>query len=399
MKEEFGEIYFTEYDEKITGTSKRDPLGLQPIWSYYGRRVIKHLTTISDDIRGFREVLLCLSVCSSVKDNHSNMSYKDLILLFEQLFVYSAIINDKKDGILGADNGAVRYSNTKMNTKVSIDNTVLVREISLGYYGRYKTPLTTMGVIDKYSYVCVNVDLKEMYGESTYSKILKEFDKFVSLKLEDRTLRNFSAFDQIFEAVDGTFRPNEVQFWLEKFQVTGKQTIELMTECYNIVDTKQYFREVFDDLLADAEVYDIENLEPFLRCMEYIFYRALRSKNMKDIVIEQDVLDVHISRYRNFLTISDTEDGNSQMLNERMKFIREKCNPEEHDYVQNILGYHKMVCGQKRSAVWMESDISTGNIQVFIQPDVSDINIYEWGRDYYLSSLDSIKQGIKERVG
>ena len=45
-KEEFGRIVFTEKDEDITGTSMRDPLGLQPIWSYYGRKVIKHLTTV-----------------------------------------------------------------------------------------------------------------------------------------------------------------------------------------------------------------------------------------------------------------------------------------------------------------------------------------------------------------
>lgn len=399
MKDEFGELFFTEYDEKITGTSKRDPLGLQPIWSYYGRRVIKHLTTVSGDIRGFREVLLCLSICASVKDNHNKIGYRELILLFEQLFVYSAIIKDEKEGILGADNGAIRFANTKMNTKISADNTVLIREISLGYYGRYKTPLTTMGIIDKNSFICTEVDVEQMYGKKEYKEILKAFDRFVSLKPEDRTLKNFSALEQIFEAVNGKFRTTEKEFWLNKLQITGDKKNNLMAECYARVDTKQFYREVFDDLLADSYIYDIENLEPFLRCMESVFYMALRSRNINDIVISTDELNEHIRRYKEFLTICDTKDGNSQMLNERVRFIREKCNPEERNYIHNILDYHKKVSEQKRSAVWIEADINSGNIQVFVQPDISNLDIDEWGRDYYLSSLLSVKKGIKERVG
>ncbi|MCR5208992.1 MAG: hypothetical protein K6C99_02130 [Lachnospiraceae bacterium] len=55
------DIFFTKYDEDIVGDSKRDPLGLQPIWSYFGSRVIKNITMVSDDFHGFREVLLCLA--------------------------------------------------------------------------------------------------------------------------------------------------------------------------------------------------------------------------------------------------------------------------------------------------------------------------------------------------
>lgn len=397
MKEDYGEIFFTEYDDKITGTSKRDPLGLQPIWSYYGRRVIKHLTTVSGDIRGFREVLLCLSICATVKENHNNANYKDLILLFEQLFVYSAIINGNKEGILGADNGAVRYNTTKMNTKISSANPVLVREISLGYYGRYKTPLTTMGVIDKNSYVCVDIDLHEIYGKSTYNRILKDFDRFVSLKADEQTLKNFSALNQLYEAVNGDFRPIEQQFWLERLQIEGAEKNELMAQCYKKVDTKQLYREVFDDLIADKEVYDIENLEPFLRCMESVFYQALRAKNINQIVLEPNTLKEHTERYNNFLTISDSKDGNSQMLDKRLKDIRDKCNPSSAGYIKSIIDFHTMVCKEKQSAVWIEVD-NTGSIQTFVQPDI-DIEINDWGRDYYLSSLFSIKQGIKERIG
>ena len=68
-------LFFTKKDEDISGTAQRDPLGLQPIWSFYGRQVINHLTTISTSIHGFREVLLCLSICNEI-NNCSKRSIK-----------------------------------------------------------------------------------------------------------------------------------------------------------------------------------------------------------------------------------------------------------------------------------------------------------------------------------
>lgn len=396
MNKDYGEIFFTEYDDKITGTSKRDPLGFQPIWSYYGRRVIKHLTTVSVDIRGFREVLLCLSICAMVKEKHNNLSYKDLILMFEQLFVYSAIVNGTHEGILGADNGTIRYNNTKLDTKVSSTNPILVRELSLGYYGRYKTPLTTMGVIDSNSNICIDLDIHEMYEEITYNSILKDFERFVSLSADEQKLKNFSALDKLYDAVQGCLRPCEQQFWLEKLQVKGSKKVDLMAKCYKIVDKKQSYKEVFDELIAEREVYDIVNLEPFLRCMESVFYQALGVRNLNQVVIEPEILKIHIERFERFLTITDLKSGNSQMLDERLRYIRENCNPSSTGYIKSIIDYHQMVSKQKQSAAWIELDHS-GNIQAFIQPDI-DINIDEWGRDYYLSSLSSMKEGIKERI-
>ncbi len=107
------EIYFTEYDERITGESKRDPLGLQPIWGYFGSRVIKNLTTVSNDIRGFRETLLCLSIARDCV-NLLGEDDKKCILLFEQLFIYTMIEAGQADGVIGSNNGSKRLKNIRI---------------------------------------------------------------------------------------------------------------------------------------------------------------------------------------------------------------------------------------------------------------------------------------------
>ena len=394
MKEVYGEIYFTEYDEKITGTSRRDPLGLQPIWSYYGRRVIKHLTTVSTDIRGFREVLLCLAICGEYKNRHQEESYKDLILLFEQLFVYAAIRHDSTEGILGADNGISRYKASNKNPMISSTDTILIREISLGYYGRYKTPLSTMGIINKNSNVADEIDVVSLYGSTLYKKIYNAFATFVSLRPEDRVFMNFGARKEIFEAVCGKFRKEEKEFWIRKLQIEGFDKNELMSACYSIVEADKSYRNVFDELTYSLPVKDIEKLEPFLRCMESVFYLALSSKTVDEVHIEKRVLEDHKERFKDFVTITDAKEANSVMLDRRLNYIKKKCSPESDSYVNSIISYHKMVCEQKNSAVWLEVDAG-GNIQSFVQPDTK-IDIEEWGRDYYLSSLLSIKLGIKE---
>ena len=75
--------------------------------------------------------------------------------------------------------------------------------------------------------------------------------------------------------------------------------------------------------------------------------------------------------------------------------MREKCNPANTDYIENVIRYHELVCKQKKSSVWVEMD-TEGRLQPFVNTNDVDIDISVWGRDYYLSSLKSIKSEILE---
>ena len=51
-------MFLTLEDPRAKVQGSRDPLGLQPIWSRFGREVVTNLTTISRAVRGFAVVLL-----------------------------------------------------------------------------------------------------------------------------------------------------------------------------------------------------------------------------------------------------------------------------------------------------------------------------------------------------
>ena len=383
-------VFFTQKDNDISGTSQRDPLGLQPIWSYYGRRVINHLTTISTNIHGFREVLLCLSICNELNGLRKDLSYSDLILLFEQLFIYTSISNNTIEGILGADNGNARFITNNGNPEINHKQTILVREISLGYYGRYKTPLSTMGIIDNRSSLVIDLEqIKKFYGESRYLEILTAVKSFVISS--NKKFNNFKAREALYEAVFGKFRKGECNFWLGRLNEINGESKELMKRCYKEVNNDSIPEILFASLQSYKEVSNILKLEPFLRCLEEIFYKAMAAKDIRSIKV--DNLNEHEKRFMEFCSITDYND--SQLFNARIKYLKEKCSPSSENYIENVIKYHKLVCQQKKSSVWVELD-PAGRLQPFVNSDDVEIDINKWGRDYYLSSLKSIKAEIEE---
>ena len=381
-------VFFTERDDSITGTSQRDPLGFQPIWSYYGRQVINHLTTITTSIHGFREVLLCLSICNEIADKKINS-----ILLFEQLFIYSAISNGRAKGILGAERGGKRFKNANENPEVraSDADTILVREISTGYYGRYKTPLVTMGIINERSELEIeHNEIKKLYGEDRYSKILEAFRQVVSGK--SFKFKSFKKSGELFEAVFGKFRAGECDFWIDRLNKVGDKENGLMKRCYEKVNSKSAAKDLFRFLPQDDnKVLNILKLEPYLRCLEEVFYKAMNSKDIASI--EEIDISEHKKRFEKFCSISI--DDESPLFKERMEFLKNNCSPDSRNYFKSVIEYHGLVCKQKGSSVWIDLD-SAGRLQAFVDTTDVIIDISEWGRDYYFNSLKSIKSEILE---
>lgn len=382
-------LFFTKKDEDISGTAQRDPLGLQPIWSFYGRQVINHLTTISTSFHGFREVLLCLSICNEINGTKKDLSYSDLILLFEQLFIYTSISKGKVEGILGADNGYAKFNAYNKNPEISLKQTILVREISLGYYGRYKSPLSTMGIIDSRSVLLIDKEeIKNHYGESRYNKILVAFKNFV---FSNKKFNNFTAKDELYEAVFGKFRQAECNFWLKRLNEVDGETKELMKKCYSLANKDIIPEDSFYKLKSFNEVENIIKLEPFLRCLEEVFFKVMSSKDISYIKINN--INEHKKRYDEFCKISNYSD--SQLFNVRIKYLKENCSPDSENYIENIIKYHELVCKQKKSSVWVDLD-TVGRLKSFVNVNDVAIDINQWGRDYYFSSLQSVKAEIEE---
>lgn len=400
------DIFFTQYDERIVGESKRDPLGLQPIWSYFGSRVIKNITTVSNDFRGFRETLLCLAIAGECVNSNGGM-LKQYILLFEQLFMYTMIDAGESDGIIGNDNGRARlnkYDDPVITWKSDqAPGTILKSEISIGYYGRYKTPLMNMGIIDSKSCLKpLSIDVESLFGKD-YLIVKESFKAF--LKKRNHRFSDFDnkGRDALRNCVCGPFRRGEKDFWIGKINsdnLHDHKRDTLMYTCLDIfrdyLDYQDYqdwpnAESFFKELYKKSGSTDVENIlkiEPFLICIEYVFYNILNSRSVDDVKLPKE------NYFEDCLAKAKTTciEG-SVALKERFDRLFKDCGTYS-DLVQGVLRYHKFVCDKKRSSYWADIT-SSGNIHTFIHDGFFEDYKF-WNRDYYYFAYRNIINGIEE---
>ena len=395
VKQVLSKVWFTELDTGVSGSSQRDPLGLQSIWAYYGGRVIKHITTVSNDIRGFRETLLCLDICSKYQNekNDDRYSYKELILCFEELFIYSAIKKDRDNntekarGLIGYDNGRSKYESSRRKPIISPKNTVLASQISLGYFGRYKTPLYSMGIINSMNRVNSRfINVPSLYDDIQYQELYKAFKSFMDKK-SVKTFDSFTGVDYMVDAVCGSFREGEKEFWLERLQISGENEDTLMRECYERLSENNEFDQLLFALRDYPEVNDILCVEPYLLCIEDVFYKMLRNRNVS--AIEYDA-EKHYSRLEVFKCASKPERAAVDVLSRKYNLLL-NLDPHEDTYIYKVYEYHKKVCEYKGSGSWL--NIENDSIQPMVQMNVS-VDLDEWNRSYYLQAFKDIKDSI-----
>lgn len=395
-------IYFTDEDTSIIHEKQRDPLGFQSIWSYYASKVIKNITTVSNDFKGFREVLLCLDICNSYKEE-KNSGLNDTVLMnyyilcFEQLFIYSMIEDNKSDGIAGGDAGTKKFKEMKDKLEISKDKTILVNQIGLGYYGRYKSPLHNMGLIDGKSRMQIkHEEVRKLFGDSYDTVKNNMYDFFSAYEKNDYKLafKGFKGKEKLRKAICGNLREGEYDFWMEKFEIS---TNPLMQLCYYTEGDedncdKSIFHKVFDDYEPKSkDVQNILELEPYIRCIEKVFYMMLNSASFKEMTEKLGSLKEYQNRYDKFIKIEFKSD--SSALRRRFSMLQ-KCNPYNIDYLENVYLYHKFVCEQKNRGRWLDVNES-GVIQSFSKGK-DNIDIYSWERNYYLASLKGIKKDLEK---
>lgn len=396
IKRILSRVWFTELDNEVTGSSQRDPLGLQSIWAYYGGRVIKHITTVSNDIRGFREALLCLDICSKYQNekNDDRYSYKELILCFEELFIYSAIKKDRDNhtekarGLIGYDNGRSKFESSRRKPVISPQNTVLASQISLGYYGRYKTPLYSMSIINSMNRVHSKfINVPSLYGDIQYQELYKAFKTFMDKRSEQKNFDSFTGVDYIVDAVCGPFRAGEKEFWLDRLQISGEYEDTLMRECYERLSEETNPEKLLSALREHPEVNDILCVEPYLLCVEDVFYKMLSNGNVSDIRFDSEK---HYSRLQEFKRASKPERQATDLLSRKYNLLSQ-LDPYSETYLFKVYEYHKKVCEYKNSGSWL--NIENDSIQQMVQMNVR-VDLDVWNRSYYLRALKDIKDSI-----
>ena len=135
---------------KIKGS--RDPLGVQPIWSAFGRRVVTNLTTQSTSVRGFTVLLLGRYFAADLVDRGmvTREDALDIFLRMEQVGAYVRhVAHDVKGEIRGIERVQRFVDEHHGNVVIAADRRgmILSDQKVYGLWGLYSVPARTSGLI------------------------------------------------------------------------------------------------------------------------------------------------------------------------------------------------------------------------------------------------------------
>ena len=135
--------FLTDLDERAKVKGSRDPLGLVPIWSRFGREVVGNLTTVSNSVRGFTTLLLGLYFADEIQeiDRGEEQSMLDLFLKFEQLAGYARVKAHGDRGVRGIRRVQTRLAESKrIRISAAQDGQILSNQKVYGLWGLFSMP-------------------------------------------------------------------------------------------------------------------------------------------------------------------------------------------------------------------------------------------------------------------
>jgi hypothetical protein len=145
--------FLTDQDSRATVKGSRDPLGLVPVWSRFGRYVVGNLSTVSNSVRGFTTLLLGYYFAQAVheREREQHQSTLDLFLKFEQLAGYSRWHVKQDKDFRGQERVLDRLAKgPKVTLGSDSSSQILSNQKIYGLWGLFSVPARTSGLLAKH---------------------------------------------------------------------------------------------------------------------------------------------------------------------------------------------------------------------------------------------------------
>ena len=142
--------FLTDLDTRAAVKGSRDPLGIQSIWTRFGRHVVGNLTTVSDSIRDFTTLLLGYHFAESLADETDSGSKLAVFLRWEQLAAYSRAAVNQERGFRGTERVWKNLNDGKPRRVVISDDRaqqILGNQKIYGLWGLYTMPARASGLL------------------------------------------------------------------------------------------------------------------------------------------------------------------------------------------------------------------------------------------------------------
>lgn len=131
-------------DERSRPKGSRDPLGIEAIWSYMGRKVVGNLTTVTSNLDNFMVSLLCCAQANASTDQLEQIQAN--FLRAEQLAAYLRLAAGNEN-FLGVTRAKANFKNGQLPLGKAESAQILSNQLSYGLWGLYSTAMQVAGLI------------------------------------------------------------------------------------------------------------------------------------------------------------------------------------------------------------------------------------------------------------
>jgi hypothetical protein len=142
--------FFTDLDQRAAVKGSRDPLGIQPIWTWMGRHLVGNLTTVSTQVRDFTSLLLGYHFAERLAEEGRGEEDLATFLKWEQLAAYARVaVCGEQDGIRGVERVRRNLgSGERVSLGVDPACQILGNQKIYGLWGLYTVPGRSSGLLE-----------------------------------------------------------------------------------------------------------------------------------------------------------------------------------------------------------------------------------------------------------
>jgi len=394
-------------DDRARPKGSRDPLGFELIWSYFGRRVIGNLTTITSSMDNFAVAILGFYWANQIVEFNPDESVRqkkirEFFLRYEQLTGYIRYYGNASD-IMGITRIKSRILEEKNNLTLgmSADEQILSDQASYGLWGLYSTAARdtklVMGSERKVT------ELGERIAASIINQLGTASDQLLSMLNSEKVLDR-----QTLQSLGNTFiraiHHSSVQESLLEALMSGGDVKGVQNELWNITrNIKSQIKEQetvpgFLNMILEKEssdqlrsfITDIQNIERLLVALNNIFHYCRRKDGEK--------LDVLLKELNDRYSYSHLPDMLPELdfpRRDRLSHILDAIRANDNSQVINsLLSLNKEVMQQRSGAPWVELEAGK-TLRVKVKSETSELRSQEdienkWDYDYFLGSFLNI---------
>lgn len=395
-------------DDRAKPKGSRDPLGFELVWSYFGRKVIGNLTTITSSMDNFAVTLLgfywvnqLVAETSDASQRHNQI--RETFLRYEQLTGYVRYFGNATD-IMGITRIKARVLDDSFNITLGLssEQQILSDQASYGLWGLYSSAARDSGLVKG------NDRTITIEGESIALLIVKQLadvaGELLKILRSNQSL-NRDQLESVAEVYMSAVRHPSVREPLLHALMSGRDQNGVQSELWKITQElfqpDRKFPENVDDFLQQvlAEgpsanlrqcMNDIIETERLLVATNNIF-NYCRRKDGGSLSEILNTLDSHYVYGHLPDTLPDDNFPRRQSLACILSAFHQK---DTSRLIAEIFSLNKDVMKHRSGAPWVEVE-GGKTLRVKVKSEKAELSEQQeieqrWDYDYFLGSFLNI---------